>query len=153
MAGIGGTRRYPDVTGKAAAAVRSPCCCHAVLSQLAPCKPVDTTSHTPLISVPYSDHAPALVQEPTKVPQSTSSLPLHLLKQRVQQHGHSNAVLTAQIKATQTWRQAANFFLEFSDQFNHINTCALISHLAKVCLLGLQMDSHDPQVQCIMQWL
>lgn len=42
------------------------------------------------------------------------------------------ALLTAAIKATSSWQQAAALFTEHSHAFNHIHTAAFISHLPKV---------------------
>lgn len=51
------------------------------------------------------------------------------------EHG---ALLTAAIKATSSWQQAALLFTEHSDSFNHVHTAALISHLGKVSSTSTQ---------------
>lgn len=48
------------------------------------------------------------------------------------------ALLTAAIKATSSWQQAAAVFTEHSHAFNHIHTAAFISHLPKVGMTLLQ---------------
>jgi len=43
-----------------------------------------------------------------------------------------NALITSRIKATTTWQQAYAVFVQNSHLFNHINTCAMITHLSKL---------------------
>lgn len=55
---------------------------------------------------------------------------LHLL--RLRPTASQPALLTAAIKATSSWQQAAAVFSEHSHWFNNIHTAAFISHLPKV---------------------